>query len=96
MTPEQRRLARHALGLPNDYRRSYRNRYIIGSKGGGYTVWMRMVRDGNAVRERFGAHKENRFLFRLTPQAATSALENGETLDREDFPAMPAADGAKS
>lgn len=91
MTPRQRKIARHMLGLPTEHKRSYRNRYIIGSKGRGYGVLMRMVRDGLATRERFGAHPDNRWCFALTKAAALSVLEPGETLDDEDFPAALAA-----
>lgn len=89
MTPLQKKLARHALGLPNDDRRSYRNRYIIGNGGRGFSALMRMVRDGNATRERFGAHTHNRYCFHLTLTEAAAVLEDGESLDREDFGLPP-------
>lgn len=87
MTPNQKILARHALGLSNGYAngRSYRNRYICGY-GSPYTSWMRMVRDGLATKERFGAHRDDRFIFYLTFEGAKAALEPGERLDPEDFP----------
>ena len=43
LTPAQLELARHALGLPNDRRRSYRNRYLA---GGGSPEWDAMVEAG--------------------------------------------------
>lgn len=88
MTPKQKKLARHALGLDNPAarKRSYRNRYIVGTGGGGYSVWMRMVRDGLAIRERHGAHSNDRWLFSLTAAGAKAALEDGESLCPEDFP----------
>lgn len=50
MTPEQIELARHALGLPNDRRRSYRNRFVTGPGHSDYDNWMQMVAAGNARR----------------------------------------------
>ncbi len=32
LTPKQRELARHALGLPNKMRMSYRNRFVAGER----------------------------------------------------------------
>ena len=90
MTPRQKELARHALGLdnPDARKRSYRNRYICGFKSPGFTAWMRMVRDGNAVREPFGSYTYDRFMFSLTAAGAQAALEKGESLDTEDFPSL--------
>lgn len=78
MTPTQRALARHALGLPNENRRSYRNRYI--STGGDYYfVWTDLVSEGLAFRR-------DRDCFGLTLAGAKFALDPGETLYLEDFP----------
>lgn len=77
MTDEERELARHALGLPNVNRQSYRNRYFTGPS---HPVWNRMVAKGLAVFE------INMYALRL--EGARAALEPGETLDLEDFPAL--------
>lgn len=87
MTPRQRELARHALGLPNDRRKSYRNRFVAGELHRDYSEWQAMVERGDAERHdgkllSFGGSH----LFCLTEQGARAALEPGEHLDREDFP----------
>jgi len=83
MTPEQRELARHALGLPNDRRRSYRNRYHAPPGSESWWAWSALVDQGRALFER---GNRNDF-FMLTRTAAESVLGPGETLDLEDFTA---------
>lgn len=82
MTPVQRELARHALGLPNDQRKSYRNRFYAHAD---HEQWNDMVSAGDAA-----AHPSEPTqalnLFYLTHAGATAALNPGETLDAEDFP----------
>jgi hypothetical protein len=87
VTPAQRELARHALGLPNDRRRSYRNSFVAGANHPDLPDWSAMVgqglatkRDGSALP--FGGDH----LFHLTPKGAAAALTLGESLDPEDFP----------
>lgn len=87
MTHEQKALARHALGLPNERRCSYRNRFVTGPGGADFHAWMDMVDAGLARRSDgsklpFGGDD----LFRLTRAGADQALEPGERLDPEDFP----------
>jgi hypothetical protein len=87
LTQHQRRLARHALGLPNDNRRSYRNRYIAVPGTREYEDWLEMTDVGNAVKtrgEEMGLGKCDHFSLRH--KAALSALDVGEKLDPEDFP----------
>jgi hypothetical protein len=84
MTPRQRELARHALGLPNDRDRSYRNRYTAGKGHSEYANWLAMVAGGAAVRttsQSYGGAD----LFELTLEGAEAVLQDGETLDPEDF-----------
>lgn len=76
MTAEQRELARHALGLPNLNKCSYRNRYFTGPS---HAVWNGMVKAGWAVFE------VN--MYALRRDGALLALDAGESLDLEDFPA---------
>jgi hypothetical protein len=90
MNPEQRKLARHALGLPNDQRRSYRNRYFV-SGGPNAALWAAMEAAGEAGSKANGPGD----FYWLTRKGAELALEPSEALDREDFPAISAADGAK-
>lgn len=85
MTPEQRDLARHALGLGNGRKKSYRNRFVVWTGGDDFQHWMALVAAGDAW------HKSYSFgvgytLFHLTQQGALKALDAGETLDPEDFP----------
>lgn len=89
LTREQRDLARHALGLPNDSCRSYRNRYFAGPSHPAYAHWCAMEDMGAAQRVKevmlhVGAHKSVQ--FELTRAGAVAALNDGERLDPEDFP----------
>lgn len=79
MTSEQKRLARHALGLPNDKMVSCRNRYIAGT-GETYGDWSDMERSGFAI------CAGSICKFKLTRAGAERALKPGERLCEEDFP----------
>ena len=81
LTPVQRELARHALGLPNDRNRSYRNRYVVYAGADKYVQWRGMVEIGAAE----VSLQDNAMWFRLTLAGALLALDEGETLDVEDF-----------
>lgn len=85
MTPDQRRLARHALGLPNRFDRSYRNRYVTAETD---PTWQAMVAAGLARCETWSrpGWSVPSALFSLTFEGAKRALDPGETLDLEDFP----------
>lgn len=87
MTPRQKELARHALGLGNGQAKSYRNRFVAGPGHPDYDDWLAMMAAGEAGRREaktlpFGGDD----LFWLTPHGAQAVLEPGETLCREDFP----------
>lgn len=84
MTPRQRELARHALGLPNRTMRSYRNRFSCG-EGANHDVWTALVDRGIAG----GEPGSPLSFFWLTPAGAMAALDRGESLCPEDFPAVP-------
>lgn len=87
MTPHQLKLARHALGLPNDHKWSYRNRYITAPGTREHQSWEEMAIAGEAVKthgDDMGLGKNDH--FRLRHAAAKAALEPGERLDMEDFP----------
>jgi hypothetical protein len=79
----QRKLARHALGLWDGAKRSYRNRYFCTEGCPAYREWMQMVEAGEAVNPAMNGKLE---MFYLTHAAALAVLESGETLDPEDFP----------
>lgn len=89
LTPEQRELARHALGLPNRKNRSYRNRFVTGAGAKVHAHWMAMVDAGFARRRDgktlpFGGDD----MFSLTLAGAKAAKRRNEGLDPEDFPAL--------
>lgn len=89
MTPRQKRLARHALGLPNAQNRSYRNRFIATYAPGDFDDWAAMARAGLADHAAPVAALGGRittYRFWLTEAGAEAALEPGEQLDPEDFP----------
>ena len=79
-TPKEWRLARHALGLPNANKVSYRNRFMAG--GADRKAWLGMVARGFAETD-FVPHVLQ--FFRLTKAGALAALEPGERLSAEDF-----------
>ncbi len=76
MNEKQIKLARHALGLPQPNKTSYRNRFYV--SGGNVTDWLEMKSNGHA--DNVYEH------YWLTPAGAALALLPGEKLDREDFP----------
>lgn len=87
MTDYQRDLARHALGLPNKRKTTYRNRYVVGRGNKDYGEWQAMVAAGEAGRRDavtvpFGGDD----LFWLTFKGAKAAMQPGEKLDPEDIP----------
>lgn len=84
MTPRQRQLARHALGLPNARRRSYRNRFCAAYvPGGDFDEWAALDRAGLA---RLINAQDRLATFHLTLAGARAALDPGESLCAEDFP----------
>lgn len=90
LTPAQRDLARHALGLDLRHSRSYRNRYV-----GEEPAWREMVAMGLArVRECKNSELTGGMpFFWLTREGAEAAMKLGESLDPEDFPSIDAANG---
>lgn len=88
MTPAQLKLARHALGLPNKWRISFRNRFAADRRTPDYLTWRSIVDAGHALRwpwhYSYGDH------FCLTRAGAEAALLAGEKLDPEDFPSSSA------
>jgi len=75
MSERQIGLARHALGLPNEENRSYRNYYHAPKESDNHDQWLGLVRKGLARTE------GDRFF--LTRRAAKLVLEKGERLDPE-------------
>ena len=85
MTENQIELGRHALGLPNPKRRSYRNHFCAGATHSDYEDWMRMVQSGDATHRNGNAITGGDDVFWLTKAGATACLKLGEQLDSEDF-----------
>lgn len=85
MTPTQRKLARHALGLKGGRLQSFRNRYYAFRSTPAGRGWLAMVEAGEASAEAV-ASGSKLTLFQLTSYGALLALDPGETLDPEDFP----------
>lgn len=93
MTPNQRSMARHALGLPNRKNTSNRNHYCIGPGGDGYEDWLAMVQSGDALRL-VGPHWGGDDMFFLTLQGALAVREVKEHISREDAREMRGREGA--
>lgn len=85
MTPQQRDLARHALGLPNQRRQSNRNHFVTGEGSDDYHAWKQMVENGHAKRRAGSPLTGGDDLFWLTRQGAEQALDRGERLDPGAF-----------
>jgi hypothetical protein len=85
LTPGERELARHALGLDGRLKRPYRNYYVT-VPGDDHTAWLGMVERGLAGRSKGSELTSTTDRFWLTRAGALAALEPGETLDEEDFP----------
>lgn len=86
LTPHQREMARHALGLPNRQKRSFRNRYSVAKGTPKHRAWMDLVHRGYAL-ILSGVPLDE---FTLTRAGADTALERGESLCPEDFPLISA------
>jgi hypothetical protein len=86
MTPRQVELARHALGLPNKRRCSYRNHFVTGPGSTDWGDWQAMVACGTARRHEPRALFGGDYCFVLTRPGAEAALATGERLDPEEWP----------
>lgn len=84
MTAQQRDLARHALGLPNKQRISYRNHFVTHKDSEDYCPWQELVRHGLAMFMHGGEMAGGGDIFWLTQQGAEHVLEPGEKL-KVDF-----------
>ena len=84
MSPKQREMARHALGLPNKKRTSYRNRYVVDG-GSDHDEWCALVKAGLARMRKGNEITGGMDCFWLTEAGARLALNSREKLDAEDF-----------
>lgn len=85
MTPAQKELARHALGLTSGRKQSYRNHFVAGPGHDDFEEWERMVAQGEAFKRKWSALADGDFIFILSREGANAALNDGERLDPEDF-----------
>ena len=88
MTPRQIELARHALGLPNAYGITSRNRFYADLFHPDFKDWLAMNESGFAV---VNVVKDSH-RFELTRAGALAALLPGEALDPEDIPILRDSD----
>lgn len=95
MNQEQLALARHALGLPNDNGKSYRNRFYAAVNTRDWQQWNNMVERGLADKEKCDGSTVKHCWFWLTREGATLALMPRESLDAEDFPRAEAKRAAE-
>ena len=86
LSDQQRELARHALGLPNGKRTSYRNHFVTGEGSPDYEPWIVMCAADLATRRKGSPLTGGDDLFCLTTAGAELALDVDEKLDPEDFP----------
>lgn len=84
MNSEQVRMARHALGLPNDNHQSYRNHFCLYRDSDGYAAWEDLVAKGFATK--YTGQKMD--VFHLTAAGAKLVITGPEKLDTEDFGMM--------
>lgn len=84
LAPDERKLARHALGFDQGVGESYRNRYFTIAGGAEAIVWDDMVARGLA---KAGDLTEggSRW-YAMTYAGAVAACDPGEGLCPEDFP----------
>ena len=76
MTPAEIELARHALGLPNKRKTSYRNHFVTGEGSADHGAWLNLVKNGDATRRAGSALTGGNDLFRLTRAGALAALKD--------------------
>lgn len=86
VSDSQLQLARHALGLPNESARSYRNRFYVPKANPAHAEWCDMVAKGLAKQRSDCPGIALTDMFTLTKAGAEIALLLGERLDPEDFP----------
>lgn len=91
MTDRQRELARHALGLSGVVSSrvtvTFRNFYCAALASPDHAEWLAMVVAGEATGRPNALSPATADLFFLTRAGAQAALQPGESLDPEDFPA---------
>jgi len=84
VTEIQRELARHALGLPNKKKESYRNHFCTGPGSTDFDDWEDLVAKGLATKRTNGPWGGDH-MFYLNLKGALMACGPKERLSREDF-----------
>jgi hypothetical protein len=82
-TPE---LTPRQIELANQYKKSYRNRFVAGGNHPDQNDWLEMVKNGYAEVKANCAPFGGSDYFWLTLVGAKAALKRGEKLCNEDFP----------
>lgn len=85
LTHREIELGRHALGLPNMQRKSYRNRYYVAAGTLGALAWDGMVKKG-AAEKYAAASGQTLDLYCMTDHGAVACLKEKERLCPEDLP----------
>lgn len=97
MTPQQRDLARHALGLSSTCTRAYRNSFVTGPGTDDHAEWLKMVGAGEAVRRDgstlpFGGDDK----FSLTFDGGQKAVGPGDSILGIALPQSPPKEPVKA
>jgi hypothetical protein len=82
----QRELARHALGLPNRKKTTYRNHFVTGEGSTDHPHWIGLVKIGAAWRRTGHPLSGGDDVFGMTRAGALAVLDEREKLSAEDFP----------
>jgi hypothetical protein len=85
LTERQQFLCRFAIGLPNSFKRSYRNRFFASRGSKDYRDWRLIVDAGYALRYPWATTYGDLFVIKDT-QTARRLLLRGEKLDTWEFP----------
>lgn len=91
ISAEQIEMMRHALGLANGRKKSFRNHYCVGSPSEDHALWTDLVARNFARRRAGNQLTGGDDLFWLTRSGAECVLKRGEKLCPEDFPLLSAS-----
>lgn len=85
MNERQKELARHALGLPNKQKMTYRNHFVAGSGHPDFHDWLEMTSRGEAAMRTGRAMSGGDPIFYVTPLGLTLAVDLREKVGREEL-----------
>lgn len=86
ITLKQAKLMRHALGLENGKKKSYRNHYVCCPDRDDHKDWMKLVSAGFATVRKSHLLSPGSDCFWVTTEGAKAVLLDKERLCTEDFP----------